>query len=139
MLISLATKRPIRNDVLAPTDFYRFRHRYQTVQSFNPKIVTNRPLWVVGVSPFDPVITEMEGYVVHLGAPRFTARWTMSEETIAQLAKHDYWDVDLNIVIYETLLMDPNPERIEEWLIEAVCAVAFSKGLIAIADPEEAH
>lgn len=139
MLISLTTKKPLSLNSLTPLDFYRFRHRQETVKSFGMKLPASRPLWIVGVSPFDPVISNDEGHVVHLGTPRFTARWTMCDESIAQLATPDYYDEELNIAIYETILMEPAPERMEEWLLEAVCAVAYSKGMIAMADPEEAH
>jgi len=141
MLVSFATKKPIKIPPLPPMDFYRFRHRVESVHGQGNKMLATRPLWVVGVSPFDTIIREDEGYVVHLKNPQFTARWTMNEETIEQIKSPDFYDEDFNITIYETIFMDEsdNIERIQEWLLEAACAVAYTKGLIAIVDPEEMH
>ncbi len=140
MIISLTTRKPLHHPKLAPLDFYRFRHRQESVPSFQQGKPLARPLWIVGASPFDTVLTpEEEGHVVHLGNPQFTARWTMIDATIAQIAEPDYYDEDLNILIYETILLGGASERIEEWLLEAVCAIAYTKGMIAISDPEEVH
>ena len=142
MIISLADHRPRPDLVVSPLDFYRFQHRLETVTATRDgrRIAIERPLWIVGVSPFDPVIADDEGLVVHLGAPRFTARWTMRAETIASLAAIDYEDEDLELALYDTALLDPGGPAIERsWLVEAACAVAYSMGLIALADPIETH
>jgi len=120
-------------------DFYRFRHREEKVSIPEKRTVILRPLWVVGVSPFDPVIADEAGHVVHLGEPRFTARWSMNPDTIARTAEPDFYDEDLNIIIYEALCADANSAPIDAWLMEAACAVAYSKGLIATLDPDEVH
>lgn len=89
-----------------PLDFHRFRHRNEKVSIPGRKTVILRPLWIVGVSPFDPAIADDSGHVVHLGEPRFTARWTMNPETIAAIARPDFHDEDLGIVLYEALSAD---------------------------------
>ena len=122
-----------------PLDFYRFRHREEKVSIPGKRTVIARPLWIVGVSPFDPVITDDAGHVVHLGEPRFTARWTMNADIIAKIPQPDFYDEDLNIVIYEALCADQNGGPLDAWLMEAACAVAYSRGLIAAVDPEEIH
>ncbi|MEJ0062466.1 MAG: hypothetical protein WDO70_04510 [Alphaproteobacteria bacterium] len=139
MIISLLTKKPFRIPALVPPDFYRFRHRYEMAESFGHKMAATRPLWIIGVSPFDPIISGDDGYVVHLGSPRFTARWSMDDNIINQIRSPDYFDEDLNILIYETLLMDETTGDLEEWFLEAVCAVAYSRGLIAVAAQDEEH
>jgi hypothetical protein len=121
-----------------PLDFHRFRHRNENVFIPGKKTVIVRPLWVVGVSPFDPVIADDAGHVVHLGEPRFTARWTMNPDTIATLARLDFCDEDLGIVLYEALSAD-GADVPDAWLVEAACAVAYAKGLIAAIEPEEMH
>jgi hypothetical protein len=130
-----------RGDALsaAPSlDCHRFRHRNEKVLVAGKKTVIERPLWIVGVSPFDPVIADDSGHVVHLGEPRFTARWTMNPETTAVIAQPDFHDEDLGIVLYEALSHDGTGVP-DAWLIEAACAVAYAKGLIAAIDPEEMH
>jgi hypothetical protein len=122
-----------------PLDFYRFRHREEKVSIPERRMVILRPLWVVGVSPFDPEIADDAGHVVHLGEPRFTARWSMNPDTIARIAEPDFYDEDLNIIIYEALRGGDNTAPIDAWLMEAACAVAYSKGLIATVDPDELH
>jgi hypothetical protein len=122
-----------------PLDFYRFRHREEKILIPGKKLVLARPLWVVGVSPFDPVIADDAGHVVHLGDPRFIARWTMNPDTIAGISQPDFHDEDLNIVIYEALCADGDAPPAAAWLMEAACAVAYAKGLIAAVDPEEVH
>jgi len=140
MLLTFPTKKLERNPALAPVDFYRFRHTTELVSRPYQKVVIQRPLWIVGVSPFDTVTSPDEGHVVHLGAPQFTARWSMSDETIRQIATPDFYDGDFNILIYETSMLNGDDAgRIQEWLVEAACAVAYTKGLIAIMAPEEAH
>ena len=122
-----------------PLDFHRFRHRNEKVFIPGKKTVIVRPLWIVGVSPFDPVIADDSGHVVHLGEPRFTARWTMNAETIAAIAQPDFHDEDLGIVLYEALSAEGRDAPPDTWLIEAACAVAYAKGLIAALEPEEMH
>jgi hypothetical protein len=138
MLIPFS-KRRVPLSSAPPLDFYRFRHREEKVDVPEKKVIISRPLWVVGFSPFDPVIADDAGHVVHLGDPRFTARWTMHAETIAQISRPDYHDEDLNIVIYETLAADGHGAPTDSWFIEAACAVAYTKGLIAAIDPEEVN
>ena len=138
MIVPFAVRKNLAA-VLFPMDYYRFRHTHESIHNPQQKKTLNRPLWIVGISPFEPVISDESGYVVHLGVPQFTARWTMNDDIIQQLLAFDYYDEDLNIMIYETLLLNNNGERLQEWLLEAVCAVAYSKGMIAVASIEEAH
>jgi hypothetical protein len=121
-----------------PLDFYRFRHRNEKVLVPGRKMVIVRPLWIVGVSPFDPVIADDSGHVVHLGEPCFTARWTMNPETTAGITQPDFCDEDLGIVLHEALSSD-GADVPDAWLVEAACAVAYAKGLIATIEPEEVH
>ncbi len=139
MIISLSTRKPLQGKVFCPMDFYRFRHTHEETPSFDQKRHAQRPLWIVGVSPFDPVLSEEDGFVVHLGNPRFTARWTMNEDMINQIVGYDFHDEDLNIMLYETVLSEGTTDNLEEWWIEAVCAVAYTKGLIAVAAHSETH
>lgn len=138
MIVPFAIKKPFAG-MLFPLDYYRFRHTHESVQDPQQNRVVARPLWIVGTSPFDQVISEDCGFIVHLGVPQFTARWTMNDDTIRQISVFDFYDEDLNIMIYETILMNNNGERLHEWLVEAVCAVAYSKGTIAVASSEETH
>jgi hypothetical protein len=130
-----------RDDPLSaapPLDFHRFRHRNEKVFIPGKKAVILRPLWIVGISPFDPVVADDAGHVVHLGEPRFTARWTMNPETIAAIARPAFHDEDLDIVLYEALSAD-GTDVPDAWLMEAACAVAYAKGLIAAVEPDEMH
>ena len=138
MIVPFSTKKNLAAAIF-PMDFYRFRHTQESVVDPQQKKVIERPLWIVGISPFEPLISEESVFVVHLGTPLFTARWTTNDEIMKQVTAVDYYDEDLNIMIYETLLLNNNAERLHEWLVEAVCAVAYSKGMIAIATIEEAH
>ena len=133
------SKRIVQLSPGTPLDFYRFRHREEKVTIPEKRTVIARPLWVVGVSPFDPVISDDSGHLVHLGEPRFTARWSMNADMIAKIPEPDFYDEDLNIAIYEALCAEANAGPIDAWLVEAACAVAYSKGLIAAVDPEEMH
>jgi hypothetical protein len=121
----------------APLDFHRFRHCNEKVLMPGEKTVILRPLWIVGVSPFDPVIADDSGHVVHLGEPRFTARWTMNRETIAAIGQPDFHDEGLGLVLYEVLSGRDAPPH--AWLMEAACAVAYAKGLIVALEPEKAR
>jgi hypothetical protein len=133
------SKRGDALSVAPPLDFYRFRHRNEKVLVPGKKTVIVRPLWIVGVSPFDPVIADDSGHVVHLGEPRFTARWTMNPGTITAIGKPDFHDESLGIILYETLSADGQGAPADNWLIEAACAVAYAKGLIVAIEPEEMH
>jgi hypothetical protein len=133
------SKRGVPLSAAPALDFYRFRHLDEKVHIPAKRIVIARPLWVIGVSPFDPVIAADAGHVVHLGEPRFTARWGMNPETLAHILEPDFLDEDLNIAIFEALPTDGPAAPPLAWLAEAACAVAYAKGLIAAVDPEEVH
>lgn len=120
-------------------DFYRFNHTTEVVSSEGRASALSRPLWIVGVSPFDPVIESDEGYVVHLGSPAFVARWTMLEDTMAQIEHPDFVDEDLNIMVYDAAQTGSTGVIPPEWLLEAACAVAYSKGMIGAATHDETH
>lgn len=139
MIVSLTHKRPLNLPIFSPFEFYRFRHSTEFVQSSGEKRALQRPLWIVGVSPFDPVHSGEDGYVAHLGDPQFVARWTMEDETIEQIETRDYFDEDLNILLYEVSHGAGVSDIPEDWLLEAVQAVAYTKGLVAISTPEDAQ
>lgn len=122
-----------------PLDFYRFKHTVETVTQSNQKIALPKPLWIVGVSPFEDEVLEDEGHVVHIGAPHFTARWAMNEERIEQIPNPNYYDEDLNLIIYDVIPLSGENIPAEEWLLEAACAVGYSKGLIASAPTDGIH
>jgi hypothetical protein len=137
MIISFIKRTPTRGPTFFSLDFYRFRHNTEEIFVGGKRKTVTRPLWIVGVSPFDGVISSEEGYVVHLGAPRFTARWTMLDGTMGKIKAPDYYDEDLNIMLYEAAPLDDKTAEIEEWMLEAICAVAYSKGLITAVAPKE--
>lgn len=139
MLYDLPTKRQLSSALLFPLDFYRFNHTEEDVQQPGQKTILKRPLWIVGVSPFDNEIIEDEGHVVHLGNPRFTARWTMNENRFGQIDEPNYVDEDLNIIIHEVIPLGGNEMPEEVWLLEAVCAIGYSRGLITMTSAEEVH
>lgn len=139
MIISLASKKPSQMPRLPPMDFYRFNHTCEVVNAQGQGTALSRPLWIVGVSPFDPVTQEDEGYVVHLGSPSFVARWTLIEATMAQIKQPEFFDEDLNIMVYEVAQTGGAGAIPQEWLLEAACAVAYSKGMIAVATHDETH
>lgn len=135
------TKCRLNNISFFALDFYRFKHTEEKVSS-GPKRHhpgQTRPLWVVGISPFDPTLSEESGHVVHLGQPRFTARWTMDDELIDQIDNPDYFDEDLNLMIYDVIPLDETPSPGEDWLLEAACAVGYSRGMITMAPAVEKH
>ena len=115
----------------APMDFYRFRHTTWRHTPLGQMAAWNAPYWIVGVSPFDREMIETDGHLVHLGRPRFVARWTLDEEKFhfGGNQRH-FFDDDNGLLIYEISLLDEFTEDLEEWLFEGACAVAFSRGLI---------
>ncbi len=85
------------------------------------------PLWVVGSSPFDAVRCDTEGHVAHLGEPRFVARWFHGEQPsnpTDEISGIVYRDSDLKITVCEVVLFDRNLTAFEQWLYEAVAAIA---------------
>jgi hypothetical protein len=85
----------------------------------------------VGISPFDPATSPDQGHIVHLGTPRFVARWTMNEECFHDgKDQRTFFDDDLGLLIYEISLLDEFTADLETWLHEAACAIAYSKGNI---------
>lgn len=127
---------------IAPLDFHRFRHKTWLHNTPTQMTAWSSPYWIVGVSPFDRAVLEDEGYVTHLGSPRFVARWSMNESHfhLASNQRH-FFDNDLGLLVYEISLLDEFTIDLDEWLFEAACAVAYSKGLVcamdAIDDPAE--
>ncbi|MGE4350606.1 MAG: hypothetical protein AB7E52_00265 [Bdellovibrionales bacterium] len=140
MLHPFLTRCRLNNVSFFSLDFYRFKHTEETIVSSDKKQkIQTRPLWVVGISPFDPELSEESGHIVHLGYPRFTARWTLNDELIEQIDTPDYYDEDLNMIIYDVIPLDGSEGPSEEWLLEAVCAVGYSRGLITMAPAIEKH
>lgn len=127
-----APKRSLR---LCPMDFHRFRHMTWRHRPTDQMTEWSAPFWIVGVSHFDKHIVEDEGYVTHIGAPRFTARWSFNPQRFqaAQNQKH-FFDDDLGLLIYEISLLDEFAPKLDEWLFEAAAAVAYTKGLICAMD-----
>jgi hypothetical protein len=133
-------KKGLLNEPIPP-DFHRFRHRQESFA--NPKGQKGEgwlsPLWVVGVSPFDAATTSSDGYIAHIGEPRFTARWKMLDESLPVdvVNQIHHLDEDLNILVYE-VSFDPLKEaELSYWLFEAACAVAYSRGLMCDMEPPE--
>lgn len=128
--------RNIQN-LLSPTDFYRFRHRtWIQKDSGTSSIAWSSPYWVVGVSPFDEVIKSECGHVVHLGAPRFIARFSLEEVKLVSLrTQRFHYDEDLGIMLYEITPLD-GATNVDDWHLEAVCAIAYSLGLICEVEPD---
>lgn len=120
---------------LTPMDFHRFKHMTWRYKCSERMAEWSSPYWIVGVSPFDKHMFADEGHVVHLGRPRFVARWTMNE-THFHLGnnQHHHFDDDLGLLIYEVSLLDEFTADLPQWLFEAACAVAYSRGLICAMD-----
>jgi hypothetical protein len=120
---------------LCPMDFYRFRHMTWRHRPLAQMTEWSSPYWIVGVSPFDQHTVEDQGYVTHLGSPRFVARWTMNEDSlhVANNQQH-FFDDDIGLLVYEISLLDEFTSDLDAWLFEAACAVAYSKGLICAMD-----
>ena len=75
------------------------------------------------------------GYVTHLGTPRFVARWTMDEGKFhAGSNQRHFFDEEIGLLVYEISLLDEFTSNLDEWLFEAACAVAYSRGLICAMD-----
>jgi hypothetical protein len=132
-----------KNDLIAepmtkgfpPMDFYRFKHMTWQHRPVTHMVTWKAPYWIVGVSPFDEKTVEEDGYVTHLGSPRFVARWTMDESKfhLGNNQRH-FFDDDHGLLVYEISLLDEFTRDSDAWLFEAACAVAFSKGLICAMD-----
>lgn len=139
----MADEKPdaISGDVLRrlpPMDFYRFKHRTWRHTSMSHMSAWQAPYWIVGISPFDEKTVEDDGYVTHLGRPRFVARWTLDENKfhLGNNQRH-FFDDEIGLLIYEVSLLDEFTENLDEWLFEAACAVAFSRGFICAMDAIE--
>ena len=90
------------------------------------------PLWIVGSSPFDAVRVADEGHVVHLGAPRFIARWFFGDQPINPTDSKSgivYRDAVREITVCEVVLFERSLSAFEEWLYEAADAIALWRGL----------
>ncbi len=122
---------------------YNFIHTYDHIENGNNKGL-KYPLWFVAQDPFSDIETDKEGHVIHLGCPRFTAKWYMGEEPYNPtdtLSGLTYNHPDLNISLCEVVFLD-DTETDEEtelgnllkWFFEACCAVAHYKGDLAEAE-----
>ena len=102
------------------------------------------PAWIVGKSPFDPLILHrIVGQVVHLGAPMFKARWFVGEKApigIDALSGIIYHNGDLDMTLCELVFLDEPPEgafdeppegAFDEWPLEACMAVGHAIGFVA--------
>jgi hypothetical protein len=137
------SKKPSEN--LSPSDFYSFRHR--TVSFINPQdpkrsAAWEMPLWIVGASPFDTVLAPDQGHIVHLAEPRFIARWIKGDigrSDVDPTKQMNYYDEGLDILIYEISWLDKDAKNIEDWLLEAAAAVAYTQGNLAELEPPAEH
>ncbi len=124
-----------------PPDFYRFRHRVENKRDPQTRRLMSTPLWIVGVSPFDEVICAEAGYVVHIGQPQFMARWSQKPDFIDSYIHEgelSYHDLDMNILVHDLSWFDEAEKAsIQTWLLEAACAVAYSRGHICELEPEQ--
>ena len=138
--VQMALKKtsPITQNVsnrLCPMDFCRFRHMTWRHRPLGHMAEWTSPYWIVGVSPFDKHTVEDEGYVTHIGAPRFVARWSMNENSFHLAAnQRHFFDDDIGLLVYEISLLDEFTADLDAWLFEAACAVAYSRGLICAMD-----
>ncbi len=90
------------------------------------------PLWLVGSSPFDTVKTADEGHVVHLGEPRFVARWFHGDQPVNPTDATSgivYRDADHGVTVCEVVLFERSLTAFEAWLYEAVAVIALWRGL----------
>lgn len=116
-----------------PLDFHRFRHRTRTYRSPSTQRSWDYPLWIVGVSPFDETLDETAGHVIHIAEPRFMARWTIKDNHVyedAAAARSSHYDEDMGILLTEITPLETDGGALTDWLLEAVCAVAYSRGTI---------
>ena len=132
--------KPAKSAPIAPPEFYRFRHRHEFVRDAERGLAWQKPLWIVGASPFEAAAYAEEGYVVHTGKPYFVARWTKGEAGTGSRNlnghTHHFYDEDLDILVYEVSWLDGEPaDGIDDWLFEATCAVAYSLGEICELEP----
>ncbi len=90
-------------------------------------------------SPFDTVKAEGEGHVVHLGEPRFVARWFAGDrplnptDTVSGIVYHNQ---ELDITVCEVVVFDEQRSAFDEWLVEATAAIARWRGDSDSAEPE---
>ena len=110
---------------------YRFAH---TTDTTTAGFVT--PLWIVGESPFQDVQTDSEGYVVHLGEPRFVARWWAGNEPPDNVSNpiRGLTCSAHGVELCEVVWLDSPADEAGPWLIEACAAVAAYLGEIAIVE-----
>lgn len=118
---------------------YKFIHTYDQIQ-----IGENRgwkyPLWLVAQDPFANVETDREGHILHLGAPRFTAKWYVGEEPLNPtdtLHGITYNHPDLDISLCEIVFLDEDEDMsdLTQWLQEACFVVAHYRGDLGAAEP----
>ena len=96
------------------------------------------PLWVVGASPFDAVKCVTEGHVVHLGEPRFVARWFHGDapsNPTDEISGIVYRNPDHEITVCEVVLFDRTLTAFEQWLYEAVAAIAQWRRMDELSPP----
>lgn len=111
---------------------YLFQHTYDIIQTGETK-GRKFPLWLIAQDPFTDIETEREGYVIHLGAPRFVARWYEGDQPVTPadtLHGLTYSNSDLDINLCEITFLDAakEPENLTPWLQEACCAIAHYQG-----------
>lgn len=136
------SKNPFLLKTPSPPDFYKFQHRTTLHQCSKSNLAWTIPSWIVGVSPFDNEITSHSGYVIHTETPKILARWAIGDE-INQISEdikaRGYHDEELEILLYEISHLDLTDKDSHTWLLEAVCAIAYSKGLICELEPPAEH
>jgi hypothetical protein len=118
---------------------HKFRHTYDLLPISRNKGI-KYPLWLIAQDPFADIETDNEGYIVHLGNPRFTARWYTGDKPLNPantLHGITYNHTDLDISLCEIVFLEENPDMsgFSEWLQEACCAIAHYLGDIAGIEP----
>ena len=118
---------------------HRFQHTVATVDvGYGAGFET--PLWIVGSSPFDDAQTEDDGYIVHLEAPRFVARWFVGdkpEKRIDTLSGLTFHDPDLDITLCEVVWHDEPTTDVSPWLCEAAAVIAHQLDTVYSIEEED--
>lgn len=136
------TKNIEKQELLSPNNFYKFHHRTQEYSNpLDPQSGWLAPLWLIGNSPFDRVISPNTGHVAHLANPRFLARWKKCDAPDKSNTQNQlfYFDDELEILLFEISWQDKMPaseKDINLWLLEAVSAIAYSLGEICELEPQ---
>ena len=119
---------------------YKFQHTYDLIQTGQNR-GRKFPLWLIAQDPFSDIEAESEGYIVHLGHPRFVSRWYEGEEPVNPMdtihgLTFSHTDLDISLCEITFLEDDKEPVDLTPWLAEACCAVAHYQGDLATIEPD---